>query len=235
MLKSAVQRLLAKGDLHLGVRSHSVNARRVAILRHLGVSHFLDIGANEGQYAEVLRRWGYTGEIVSVEPVSAPFTVLTRLAHGDTGWRCVKAAVGREPGELTLNVSENSLFSSALPVTDTTVAADPRAAYVSQETVRAVTLDDLLNDLSPNTTVGVKIDVQGLEDAVLDGGPETLRQARFVELELSFVPIYEGEAALLPLVERMYGAGFRLGLVENVLPERGSGIALQMNGVFVRG
>lgn len=235
-MKQLVQGMLRPFDLQLAFRSDSVGSRRVEILRHLGVTHLFDVGANEGQYVKnELRRWGYDGEVISIEPLAAPFAALAASSAADERWRCVNAAIGRTDGELTVNVAAFSPFSSALAASSILVAEDERAAPVATERVRSVSLDELVENcgLPPQAVIGVKADVQGYESAVLDGAENALNRAVFVELEMSFCTLYEGEPGIVELIERMYSSGFRLGLVDNEYRDA-NGMALQMNGIFVR-
>src|SRR4051812_49758697 len=48
------------------------------LLTRYAVNVVLDVGANVGQYGQLLRRVGYTGHIVSFEPVPACFAELSQ-------------------------------------------------------------------------------------------------------------------------------------------------------------
>ena len=54
----------------------------------------IDVGANEGQYSRSLRRWGYAGDIVAVEPVGATFTRLAARFARDMKFTAVRTALG---------------------------------------------------------------------------------------------------------------------------------------------
>jgi hypothetical protein len=141
--------------------------------------------------------------------------------------------VGDVSGELTMNVSEDSIFSSPLNVLNLAVDAAENAKSIGTESVPVERLDDLLKN-SEASSLAIKIDVQGFERQVLDGGPESLSRARIVELELTPVPVYDGQMLMLETIERLADAGLALSLTENLFTERHSGRALQFNGVFVR-
>lgn len=193
----------------------------------------VDVGANVGQYATELRRSGYTGRIHSIEPLSGPYADLERAASQDPRWTTQRAAVGASFGSLTINVSAWSIFSSALQVNQAAIAANAGAEFVSTEAAVMSTLDMIVDEQASNS-VAVKIDVQGYERNVLEGATSTLGRVRVLEMELAPCPVYDGQILLAEALERLASEGLVLSLVQNLLPEPGSGRALQFNGVFVR-
>ena len=46
----------------------------------------LDIGANKGQYAQSLRRFGFKGRIISFEPLNKEFNILQKNSKNDSNW-----------------------------------------------------------------------------------------------------------------------------------------------------
>src|SRR5476649_785985 len=63
----------------------------VYLMDALGIDLVLDIGANEGQFGQQLRRCGYGGRIVSFEPVEDVHATLSAAASGDRLWQIAPA------------------------------------------------------------------------------------------------------------------------------------------------
>lgn len=80
---------------------------------------------------------------------------------------------------------------------------------VVKETLEVTTTK--LDDLEPCRGADVvKIDVQGATLDVLHGGPKTIRQALFVQAEVEFVPLYDGEPLFAEVDQEMRRLGFLL-------------------------
>jgi FkbM family methyltransferase len=215
--------------------SRTVPPRRCKMLNHLGVTTVVDVGANVGQYGIELRKHGYAGRIISLEPLGKPFASLSALADTFPPWTTEKIAIGREAGELTINISADDVFSSALPIDDRTVNANSRARYVGKETVPVETLDGLFirHGLDPARTA-VKIDVQGLEREVLAGGERAMTGAVLADVEMCPETLYGGQMLMREILDEMDRFGFNLCAVENVMPNEVTGRFMACNGIFAR-
>ncbi len=217
------------------IARESFKRRFVHALHLRGVDAVLDIGANSGQFAVALRRAGFTGRIISVEPLQDAYRALERACDRDPAWRAHRAAVGAEPGTLTMNVSGNSVSSSALPMLARHADAAPVSQYVGTEEVTATTVDELVDeyDLKPESAL-LKIDVQGYERPVLDGAAATLERFAAIRTEMSLAPLYEGQVLLTDLLVELRDRGFELWLLEPGFVEPATGRLLQADGVFFR-
>jgi FkbM family methyltransferase len=202
-------------------------------LQAQGIDTVLDIGANTGQFAELLRRSGYAGRVHSVEPLSSAFEQLSAAASGDALWTVERAAVSDRAGTITMNVSGNSVSSSVLPMLDTHAVAAPSARYVAQEEAVATTVDDIVASagLVPERTL-LKIDVQGYEKAVLDGAVTTLPRFGGVRTEMSLVALYDGQCLMPELIDHLGRNGFDLWFIEPGFAQPGTRRLLQVDGVF---
>jgi FkbM family methyltransferase len=209
--------------------------RLVAAILARGIDKVFDVGANAGQYGRLLRRCGFQGPIISFEPLAGPFACLAKMASDDGNWIALNLALGRAEGEAVINVSKNSVSSSFLPLQASFLAGEPGLACEDQQRARLGTLDSFyFRYAAAYDKVLIKLDVQGYEDEVLGGSAEALQHALAVQLEMSLVPIYEGERLLYERVLDMKTLGFRLFDMQDVFRDGNSGRLLQVDGLFFR-
>ena len=206
----------------------------VQLMRHYGITRVLDVGANSGWYATELRQFGYTNQIVSFEPVGAPFQLLAKRASHDENWMALNCAIGAESTTVKINVAANDAESSSiLPMLVTHADAAPYARFVSEEMVAQRALDDLWMDITvPDDFVFLKADVQGYESAVLDGVSDHLNRITGLQLELSMVPLYEGGWLYSEAVDWARQQGFVLMRLIPGFTDQRTGQMLQADGVF---
>lgn len=230
--KEWLRSLAWRAGYEIRKRERTVAGRRDRLLHYLDIDLLVDVGANVGQYAVQVQRNGYHRRILSLEPLLEPYRELERAAASNPDWEVRRTAVGARSGTATLNVSAESIFSSVLPTLPPARSASTATRSVGTETVPLATLDEVVGD--DGDAVAVKVDVQGFERDVLEGAVHTLERAKFVELELSPAPLYEGQMLMDEAMSRMSAAGFVLSLVENAWRVHASGRSLQFNGVFTR-
>jgi FkbM family methyltransferase len=202
------------------------------LLADHGVDVVFDIGANIGQYALQMRDLGFTGWIVSYEPLSSAFSHLSQAASHDAKWRVVHAALGPTAGTATLNVAGNSQSSSLLPMLDVHLRAAPESAYVGTETITVETLEAALAKHAVGTKRFLKIDAQGYERVILESG--RLDQLVGIQLEMSLVPLYEGESTMTDTIAWLDARGFVPMSLEPGYCDPKTGRLLQVDGIFFR-
>jgi FkbM family methyltransferase len=220
----------------LDVTRDQFKHRFVYALHQHGIDTVIDIGANTGQFGQLLRRSGYAGRVHSVEPLQSAYRDLQARAAGDPLWTTQRAAVSDEAGVITMNVSANSVSSSVLPILNSSVDAAPQTSYVATEQVPTTTVDVIVAEqrITPERSL-LKIDVQGLEQAVLDGAAKTLAGFAAIRTELSLVALYQGQALMPEITEHLSRHGFELWLIEPGFTEPRTRRLLQIDGVFFHG
>lgn len=216
---------------------HDPLVRTVKLLDHHRVDCVVDVGANDGGFARGIRGLGYNGRIISFEPLRKPFESLQRKSSPDPKWEAVNCAVGDSKCDVTINVSGNSgLSSSVLPILESHTKVAPDSRYVGTETVNQERLDTLLPELGVgrDSRTFLKVDVQGYERAVIDGGSNLLADGTIVglQLELSLVPLYEGAMTYREGLDRADALGMTLMGLDPVFADSTSGQLLQADAVF---
>ncbi len=231
-LKLSVRGTLQRFDLSIAKGVHANQVARTLAAHDLDA--VLDVGANVGQFAISVRRAGFVGRIISCEPLSGAFAELARRAVDDSGWDVVNAAVGSEVGETEINVSANSYSSSILPMTDAHLSGAPDSAYVATERVALTTVPALVErfGLRPERTL-LKIDTQGYEAEVLAGAGDLLGEFGALQLEVSFVELYEGQQLAEETAQLLRDHGYRLQSLETGFSDP-TGRLLQCDVLVVR-
>jgi FkbM family methyltransferase len=211
----------------------SRQARRVRLLEWGQVDVVLDIGANTGQYARDLRNAGYTGRIVSFEPLTEPFTILRDHTDSDRQWECHQIALGETEGLATMHVSGDSISSSLLPIASSHVDLEPEAGYIRDEPVAMTRLESLWDGVvRPGERPYLKLDVQAYELHVLRGAGRALARTSFVEAELSLVPMYEGGPLFHDVASFLEDRGYEMISLEGVCDDPRTGVMRQVDGIF---
>lgn len=206
------------------------------MLAHHGVDLVLDVGANTGQFVKSLRSAGYKQRLISFEPLSVAHAELMLASRSDALWEIApRGAIGDHDGEVEMNVAGNSVSSSALDMLDSHASAAPDSVYIGIERAPLSRLDTIALDcIKPGTRPFIKIDTQGYEDRVLDGATELLALTKGLHLELSFVPLYEGQKLFDELVKRLQALGFSIWSIYPGFCEPCSGRMLQVDATFFR-
>lgn len=206
------------------------------LLRHCGIELVLDVGANSGQYAARLRAHGYSGRIVSFEPLADAHESLKRAARGVRKWQVApRMALGDAEGEIAIHVAGNSVSSSILEMLPAHERQAPGSAYVANETVPLRRLDSVSKEyLQGAGNVLLKIDTQGYEDRVLNGAAGIMGSVMVIQTELSMVPLYAGQRLFDEMRQRIEAMGFVLFAVFPGYVHERTGRTLQLDGVFLR-
>lgn len=238
MLKDMARQILRKLGLavHRYVPPTSPTEGLVASLRKFDIDLVLDVGANTGQFASDIRHWGYADRIVSFEPLSQAHSELLQSSEGDPLWDVYpRCALGDHIGEVEINIAGNSQSSSILPMLESHRSAAPESVYQGKEVVPIKTLDAVAGQYFKDARAAfLKIDTQGFEWQVLDGARDTLPHIKGILVELSLVPLYEGQHLWREVIDRLEAEGFALWTFKPGFSDQVSGRMLQVDGVFYR-
>ncbi|MCE9629973.1 MAG: FkbM family methyltransferase [Planctomycetia bacterium] len=136
----------------------------------------LDVGANIGRVAEAGLRTYARSEVHCFEPVSATFETLSRrLARFGDRVHLHNFALSDQNGEAVINLTSFHGANSLHPQADLHKRLNPHVRELGTERIRLQRLDDLAGSLPPFCDI-MKIDVEGHELQVLEGGEAFIRE-----------------------------------------------------------
>lgn len=181
----------------------------------------VDIGANVGDFTAMIRQLEPRSRVIAIEPSARVRTELAARFADDQGVRIDGHALSDRIGTATLNIAtELSVMSSLL-----TPAYD---LETEQEAVDTTTLDALVD--APVRLL--KVDVQGHELAVLNGGTKVLAATDVVLIEVQFDSMYAGDVKFGVIDAALRNAGFALGGLSE--PNRYVGRASWADACYVK-
>lgn len=194
----------------------------------------IDIGAHTGEFSSAIRAVLPGVRVYAFEPLPDCFERLTAKFERYPDCRAFHVALGQQPGHVTFWRSSFSKSSSVLPMATLHQNAFPWSASCSQVDVRLETLDDYQNEMELISKVLMKIDVQGYEDRVLKGSTLVLNRVDYVLVEVSFRPLYEGQAGFHDVYHLLLESGFSYaGNLDQLLSPLDDSV-LQADALFLR-
>jgi FkbM family methyltransferase len=211
----------------------------VTMLDHFGINLILDVGAHKGAAAQRLFESGYTGRIVSFEPVRAHFDVLTqKSAEGRQrgfAWEVRHAAIGDTDGTTEINISKNGASSSIAEMLPTHERLNADSKYTGKETITLHQLDTVLPEIArPGDRILLLLDVQGFEPQALAGAKNSLPGLAGVQLEVGFRPTYATGFDIPGAFAAMSGHGFTPCYVEPAWKDPKSCVFYQVDVLWFR-
>jgi FkbM family methyltransferase len=153
--------------------------------------------------------------IVGFEPEADEFQRLDREARASGGrTRFFHAALHNRAGAVPLHVARDRGLTSIFEPNRPFLNAFPEAERFDTVAVAEVmtdTLDHVLETGQVHDVDFVKVDTQGSELFVLQGGENTLRKTVVgVEVEVEFAPVYNGQPLFAEVDTFLRGLGFSL-------------------------
>jgi FkbM family methyltransferase len=202
--------------------------------RDLRIATVLDIGANTGSFAVTIHALLPNAQIYSFEPLVDCFDKLQMRMKDAQRFTAFNVAIGAQVGELEFQRNNYLSSSSFLRMTTAHTDAYPFTRHSRSVMVKVERLDTIAEKLVITDPLLIKIDVQGYEDHVLRGGQETMRRAKLVIIETSFVTLYEGQPLFDDIYHDLVNLGFTyIGSLDRHIDSQ-TGQVLQVDSVFIK-
>ncbi|XWW48098.1 FkbM family methyltransferase [Fibrella sp. USSR17] len=194
----------------------------------------LDIGANIGQSAIAFSLAFPEAKIHSFEPLPDCYDKLKYVAEQLPNVTAHGYALGRETGEISFERNAYSPSSSLLKIARNHINHFPHTGSTISMSVPVVRLDDYISQLSIKEDLLLKIDVQGYEHHVIEGGKQVLAKSKVVIIETSFEVLYDNQ----PLFNEVYASMLELGFTYmgsfDQLKSPITGQILQQDAIFIK-
>ncbi len=158
----------------------------------------VDIGANYGLYTlSMARKTGETGKVLAFEPTSSVADCLEQSITNNNlnNIQLLCAGVSDHTGNARLYLNQNPELNSLY------TEDNEEGTY---ETVELVTLDSCVEKYKWNRIDFIKLDAEGEEVNIIDGGEKTLTTFS----PLIMYELKHGEKLNLPLINKFEGAGY---------------------------
>lgn len=208
------------------------------VLRRLDINCVLDVGANLGQYAKKLRKNGYTGRIVSFEPLPHLAEKLEKAAARDVDWQVIRCALGDVSAETEMEIAGGQgRMSSLRAPSEFGKSWSSKLGSEGSAPVAVRRLDELFDDVLEGIEeprVYLKLDTQGYDLQAFAGAGERINDVVAMQSEVSSVPIYEGVPRLTDQIAAYEAAGFELTGMFPVITDPATMRVIEFDAVMVR-
>lgn len=223
-------------DLSRYNAAQSDSARTQVQLQANRIDCVLDVGANDGGYAQSILDAGFAGHVLSFEPLEDARGRLQDRAKRHPRWAVApRMALGAVSGTADLNVAGNLTSSSILPMCARHEESAPQSRYVGKQSVPLERLDQVEHPvIAAARAIHLKIDTQGYELPVLEGAKALMPRIQGLQLEMSLVALYDGQVLFRELFDWVTAQGFELHGVVPGFSDQATGRMLQMDGIFFR-
>lgn len=129
----------------------------------------IDVGANDGSYVHFMRK--YSRQVIAFEPMPALAQVLREKFTSKVTVKTMALSRSSGTADLYMPVVDGVVVTGCSTISDQASATYPGHRAISVPMAR-------LDDVYDGQVGFIKIDVEGHEQAVLDGAIETIRRCR---------------------------------------------------------
>ncbi|MEQ9623696.1 FkbM family methyltransferase [Coleofasciculus chthonoplastes] len=203
-------------------------------LHELNIKTVLDIGAHAGISAVTIHSVFPKAQIYSFEPLPICFHKLQMRMAGVKNFKGFNIALGDCSSTLPLDCNSFTPSSSFLKMTDLHKTEFPYTRHSQPLRVKVERLDTLAEQLTIIDPLWIKIDVQGYEEKVMQGGEKTIQRAKLIIIETSFQKLYEGQPLFDNIYNHLIKYGFNYFGSIDQLRSRKNGQVLQEDSIFMK-
>ena len=185
------------------------------IFNRFGIDCVFDVGANHGQYANMLRKkCGYKGLIISFEPIPDAANHLRKLSSHDPLWIIKEMALSNKKGETTFNIMAGNQFSSiSKPLHRETDLFKQNNKIERSIIIKTDKLDNVYTEicnLYKFKKPFLKLDTQGFDVEIVNHANNCIRKFVGLQSELAVKRLYESSVYYHDAIKCYESYGFTL-------------------------
>ena len=237
ILKYFINKFLSPFNLQLNriTLSNNFNFYIVRTLKRFKIDTVIDIGANEGQFAQNIIKYGYKNKIISFEPIKSIHKILLSNSSNHSNWTVEEnIGFGESIENKEINISKNKVSSSILKIDKRIIEIEPGTEQVKKEKIKLITLDKYLNQkYFKNKKIFIKIDTQGYEENIIKGSKKKIKNVSGFMLEASIKPIHNKEKDYSYIIKLMKKMGFSVWAIGRGFSDKKTGQVLQVDIIFI--
>jgi FkbM family methyltransferase len=183
--------------------------------------HIMDVGAFRGDWARICIDIFPEATITCIEPQDSPQEELKKIANEHSNVKVMQTLLGRS--ESYIPFEEIGPGSSIL--------LGKKNAGTAK---RMTTIDALIGGGHCKPPELLKLDVQGYELEILEGYTRNFDRCQVIQIEVSLLPIVQGAPLLHEVVSYLYGRGFVMLDIDELIRAPSDGATWQIDALFCR-
>ncbi len=233
MLKKIVNLISFALTSHRHLKSNSTQPDPLEWLKTIDIDSVIDIGANEGQFLEKALELYPDKQIFCFEPLLVSAKILNDKFGQIDNVKIIENAIGDKNEERSINHCRFSPSSSILEMENLHKEAFPYTDDSSPEKIIIKRLDDIFEIKKSCKKPFIKVDTQGYELYVINGGIEIFKRAPIVMIEVSYKVLYRDQPLFDEVYRKLIEIGFiYMGNVDQLLDPR-TNQPLQADAIFL--
>lgn len=237
MIKKILSGIIRKAGYHLSkidTLERQINRGDFKWLQEMGIHTILDVGANVGKFSIKFDKIINDAMIYAFEPLSDCYKLLLDNTKHIKGLKCYNLGLGRESKDALIFHNEFSPSSSLLEMNDIHKDAFPHTKHSTEEKIKILPLDEMIDDINWNKKVLLKIDVQGYELEVLNGAELSLNNIDLIIIETSFDELYKDQPLFNPIYKFLTAHHFNYEGNFDQFKDPRTGRILQADAIFLK-
>lgn len=204
MIKKLIIKLIPKKLVEIIKTKFEVPSQKSSFtrLKKLGFNpkKIIDIGAYEGQWALEINQIFPGVQLLMIEGQQNKKPLLDQVSKQIFGSKVNIALLGAEKKYVEFNIYESA----------SSIFKEDNETNAKVETIQLQLLDEIAVETGFESVDLIKLDTQGSEIEILEGGLNVLKSAQAVLIEVSMLGIYKGAPLVSDVISFMKDNGFIL-------------------------